>query len=229
MQPIPIIAIDGPSAGGKGTIARGIARELNFAHLETGLLYRYVARLWLAREKDNLDLATEIALELAKNFHLSLLDDPLLRSNEVAEAASITSAHPPVRAALLELQRDFANDPGKFLPSPTPLLSSIRGAILDGRDIASVVCPDAAVKLFVTASPEIRAERRRKELQSYGQIVTYEQVLAQVQARDLRDTTRETAPLKPTAGSVEIDTSNLSAEDATGVALRVIRRILPNI
>jgi cytidylate kinase len=223
---LPIIAIDGPSASGKGTIARGLARELGFAHLETGLLYRYVGKQWLAEirsqkpeARNNLDLATDIALELARNFSLELLSDPDLRSNAVAEAASVTSAHPPVRAALLELQREFAKNPP----------GGAKGSILDGRDIASVVCPDADVKLFVTASAEIRAERRTKELQSLGQAVTYEQVLQEVRVRDHRDQTRETAPLMPTAGSITIDTSNLSAEDATGVALGIIRRMLPNI
>jgi cytidylate kinase len=223
---LPVIAIDGPSASGKGTIARGLGRELGFAYLETGLLYRYVGKQWLAEARsqklearNHLDLAAEIARELAKNFSVDLLNDPDLRSNLVAEAASVTSSHPPVRAALLELQREFArNPPGEA-----------KGAILDGRDIASVVCPDADVKLFVTASPEIRAARRTKELQLLGQPATYEQVLQEVRVRDHRDQTREVAPLMPTAGSIEIDTSNLSAEDATGIALRVIRRrLLPD-
>lgn len=258
MTKLPIIAIDGPSASGKGSIARGLARELGFAHLETGLLYRYVGKQWLTARKDagDLDIAERIAQKFAENFTLASLDDRALRTNSVAEAASITSAHPPVRAALLELQREFARNPAKFFPSPlgekvaakppdegalqnnpSPAAcgstlspkgrGEIKGAILDGRDIATVVCPDAPVQLFVTATQEIRAERRRKELQSIGEAVTYEQVLAEVRARDHRDQTRETAPLKPTAGSVIIDTSNLSAEDAIGVALGVIRRTIP--
>ncbi|HCM83772.1 MAG TPA: (d)CMP kinase [Alphaproteobacteria bacterium] len=222
MPPLPIIAIDGPSAGGKGTIAKGIARVLNFAHLETGLLYRWVGKAWLERRdnSDDLETAAVIAQELADRFDLMLLNDPALRSNEVAEAASVISAHPPVRKALLELQRDFAvNPPG-----------AAWGAILDGRDIGSVVCPDAPIKLFVTASPEIRAERRTKELQNLGLAATYEQVLAEVAARDERDRTRATAPLQTTAGSVEIDTSNLSAQESIDVALGIIRRtrLLPD-
>jgi cytidylate kinase len=229
LSPTPI-AIDGPSASGKGTLARGLAAALGYAHLETGLLYRWVGKQWLARREkgegreENLDIAANIARELAQNFSLDLLNDPDLRSNTVAEAASVTSAHPPVRAALLALQREFARNPSHFLPSHTSPLMPPMGAILDGRDIGTVVCPDAPVKLFVTASPEIRAERRTKELQSLGLPAIYEQVLAEVRARDTRDETRETAPLKPTAGSICIDTSNLSAIEATDFALRVIRR-----
>jgi len=220
MNPLPIIAIDGPSASGKGSIARALAATLNFAHLETGLIYRYVGKQWLFARKDvhDLDIAARIAVKFAQHFSPSLLDSSL-RTNPVAEAASITSAHPPVRAALLELQRNFAAHPP----------GGAKGAILDGRDIATVICPDAEVKLFVTATPEIRAERRRKELQSRGENVTYEQVLNEVRVRDARDASREIAPLTTTAGSEIIDTSNLSAEDATGVALGIIRRILPNI
>lgn len=221
MSALTIIAIDGPSAGGKGTIAKGLARELGFAHLETGLLYRWVGKEWLVRRAnhDDLDTATNIAQELADGFDLMLLEDPALRSNEVAEAASITSAHPPVRKELLELQRDFAASP----PGDT------KGAILDGRDIGTIVCPDAPIKLFVTASPEIRAERRTKELQNLGLPATYGQVFAEVQARDERDRTRQTAPLQTTAGSITIDTSNLSAQESIDTALGIIRRTLSHI
>jgi cytidylate kinase len=222
-KPKPVIAIDGPSASGKGSISRGLAAALGYAHLETGLLYRYVGKEWLARRRDvdDLDTATTIATELNSRVRrsegLEILDDPALRTNAVAEAASMTSPHPLVRAALLEFQRNFAVQPP----------GGAKGAILDGRDIATVICPDAPVKLFVTASPEIRAERRRKELQSLGEIATYEQVLQEVRARDQRDQTRKTAPLIATAGSITIDTSNLSAEDAIGIALGIIRRTLP--
>ena len=219
----PIIAIDGPSASGKGTLARGLAAALGFAHLETGLLYRYVGKRWLearGERRDDLDLAADIATQLAQNFSLALLIDRALRTNAVAEAASITSAHPPVRAALLALQRAFAQCPP----------DEAKGAILDGRDIASVVCPDAKVKFFVTASAEIRAERRTKELQSLGEPAKYEQVLSEVRARDARDASREIAPLIATAGSVQIDTSNLSAQEALDFALGIIRRtqLLPD-
>lgn len=221
MNVLPIIAIDGPSASGKGLIARGVAAALNFAHLETGLLYRWVGKAWLARRTghNDLDTAAAIAQELADGFDLVLLDDPGLRSNDVAEAASITSAHPPVRKALLELQRDFAANP----PAPA------KGAILDGRDIGTIVCPEAPIKLFVTASPAIRAQRRTKELQSMGLAATYEQVLAEVAARDDRDRTRATAPLQTTAGSIEIDTSNLSAQESIDAALGIIRCTLSHI
>jgi cytidylate kinase len=219
MNNLPIIAIDGPSASGKGSIARGLAATLGFAHLETGLLYRYVGQQWLSarRNADDLDIAARIAEKFARNFSSGMLNSSL-RTNPMAEAASIISAHPPVRAALLDLQRNFAAHP-----------PGGKGAILDGRDIATVICPDAPVKLFVTATPEIRVERRRKELQSLGEMATYEQVLRDVRARDARDASREIAPLTTTAGSEIIDTSNLSAEDAIGVALGIIRRILPNI
>lgn len=270
MIPLPIIAIDGPSASGKGTLARGLAAALGFAHLETGLLYRWVGKQWLEAggsklEASALDLAEKIARDmdfrLRRNDGLGLLNDPELRTNQVAEAASVTSAHPPVRAALLELQREFARNPQIFFSSPfrgedaerseagggektfsnhphpaaTQLPSPLKGegknfpqgAILDGRDIASVVCPDADVKFFVTASPEIRAQRRTKELQSLGEPATYEQVLQDVRVRDHRDQTRETAPLLPTAGSIEIDTSNLSAQEALDFALGIIRRTRP--
>jgi len=218
---VPVIAIDGPSASGKGSIARGLARELGFAHLETGLLYRFIGKQWLFARKDihDLAIAERIAQKFAQHFTMDLIDDSSLRTNPVAEAASITSAHPPVRAALLELQRNFAAHPP----------GEAKGAILDGRDIATIVCPDASVKIFVTASLEIRAERRRKELQSRGDIVTPDQVLQEVRARDLRDTMRETAPLIAVAGSFTVDTSDLDPAQAIEKALQIVRQAIPDL
>ena len=185
------VAIDGPAAAGKGTIARGLAERFGFAHLDTGLLYRAVAR----RTIDGTPAA--IAAATLRLRDISRTD---LRTPSVSEAASKVAANPEVRAALVAFQRDFATRDG--------------GAVLDGRDIGTVIFPEAQVKLFVTASAEVRAHRRWLELTNAGHDVTEESVLADVMARDKRDSEREAAPLRPAEDAETFDTSDLSIDVA---------------
>lgn len=193
------VAIDGPAAAGKGTVSKAVAAHFGFAHLDTGLLYRAVGRKVL----DGAD-----ALEAARALTAEDLDADGLRTQDVAEAASRVAVDPEVRAALVDFQRAFAARAG--------------GAVLDGRDIGTVICPDAPAKLFVTASPEVRAERRYLELVDKGQDVSRDEVLADVIARDERDSARATAPLKPADDAVVIDTSALSIEEAVAAAVAAI-------
>jgi cytidylate kinase len=203
-----IIAIDGPAASGKGTLAKRIAQHFGYGHLDTGLLYRAVAR---DMSKAGLDYEqVQAAAAIAQALDTASLDDPELRSREVGDAASLVAKHPPVRAALLALQRRFA------LSQP--------GAVLDGRDIGTVVCPDADVKIYVTATPEVRADRRFKEHVSRGDGTTYEVVLADIHRRDARDAGRDAAPMRPAEDAVLLDTSNLDIEAAFDKALGVISR-----
>ena len=194
------IAIDGPAAAGKGTISKGVAGHFGFAHLDTGLLYRAVGRRTLLGEQPDAAALALVAEDLNR-------DD--LRTAEVAQAASRVAVVPEVRAALLDFQRAFARRAG--------------GAVLDGRDIGTVICPNAEAKLFVTASAEVRAERRYLELTGSGSHVTRDQVLADVKERDARDMERSEAPLKPAADAVTIDTSNLSIPDALRLAVEQIQ------
>jgi len=198
------VAIDGPAAAGKGTVSRAIAAHFGFAHLDTGLLYR-------ATGLRTLD-GTE-AVEAARALRASDLDDDdALRTPDVAQAASRVAALPDVRAALVDFQRAFARRGG--------------GAVLDGRDIGTVICPDADVKLYVTASDEVRADRRHRELCGKGHDVTREQVLADLRSRDERDSARAAAPLKPAPDAIELDTSEMSIEDAVAAAIaEVAQRI----
>ena len=193
------IAIDGPAAAGKGTISRAVAAHLGFAHLDTGLLYRAVGRRVLKGGDP---------LLAAQNLRAEDLEAGDLRSPEVAQAASRVAVLPEVRAALVDFQRAFARRAG--------------GAVLDGRDIGTVICPEAEVKLFVTASPEVRARRRFDELTGKGLETEFDTVLADVKERDARDTGRKDAPLRPARDAVTLDTSDLSIEDAIQAALRVI-------
>ncbi|TNC48954.1 (d)CMP kinase [Rubellimicrobium rubrum] len=197
------VAIDGPAAAGKGTIARAIARETGFAHLDTGLLYRAVGLRVL--EGDD-------PVRAARSLDPTSLDDPRLRHADVAQTASRVAVLPEVRAALLEFQRTFARREG--------------GAVLDGRDIGTVICPEAEVKLFVTASDLARASRRYDELRAAGQEVTLDGTLEEVRARDARDGARATAPLRAASDAVAIDTSDLKVDDAVAAALSVVRRRL---
>ena len=200
-----IIAVDGPAASGKGTIARALARHYRLPHLDTGLLYRAVAATVLRLE---LDPAKEADAVAATDFGDALLADPLLREDRIGKISSIVSAHPLVRAALLQRQRRFANQPG--------------GAVLDGRDIGTVIAPAANAKLFVRATPSIRAKRRHAELQSSGSNLSLDRVLADIRARDLRDSTRAAAPLAPAADSAVLDTSFLSIEAAVQKAISLV-------
>ncbi|WP_425038949.1 (d)CMP kinase [Primorskyibacter sp. S187A] len=195
------IAVDGPAASGKGTISRALAEQLGLAHLDTGLLYRAVAAATLQG-------ATPVAAARAL-APSDLENEDFLRTAEIAQEASKVAVISEVRAALLDFQRAFARRQG--------------GAVLDGRDIGTIICPEAEVKLFVTASAEVRARRRYRELAAKGHDVTPEGVLEDVQARDARDMNRSDAPLKAAAGAVSIDTSDMSITDAIEAALALAR------
>jgi cytidylate kinase len=199
-----IIAVDGPAAAGKGTIARALAQHFGYHHLDTGTLYRRVGLELLKSDGDIHD--AKVATAIAQNLHSYAWLDYELRTEAVGAAASIVAGIPEVRAALLDFQRSFAEQ------KP--------GAVLDGRDIGTVVCPNAQVKLFVTASPEVRALRRQAELQAGGMDVTYEAVLQDIRQRDERDRNRPVAPLIPAKDAVLIDTSEMTAEEAIAAAIR---------
>ncbi|MFD1767969.1 (d)CMP kinase [Sphingorhabdus buctiana] len=200
-----IIAVDGPTASGKGTISRALAAHYGLPWLDTGLLYRAVGRQ-LALNGGNPDLEADAVAACA--FPDSLLDDPILRDEATGGLASRVSVHPGVRAALNKRQVDFANQPG--------------GAVLDGRDIGTVIAPHADVKLFVTASAEIRAERRFKEMQGRDASVEYETILADIRARDKRDSERADAPLKPAEDAHLLDTGNLTIGAAVQRAIALV-------
>ncbi len=205
-----IIAIDGPAAAGKGTLARNLAAALGFAYLDTGLIYRATAKKLIDQGREAGDETA--AEEAAKSLGASDLSVAGLRSEEVGTAASQVSGIPAVRSALLQFQRDFAAAP----PKPAT------GAVLDGRDIGTVVCPHADVKLYVTASDEVRATRRFQELQAAGEDVIYARVFEEMKARDARDQSRSIAPLKPAEDAVTLDTSAMTVDDVLAVALRIV-------
>lgn len=206
-----IIAVDGPSAAGKGTLARGLAKALGFHFLDTGSLYRAVGLMMLrhGRSLDDADSAAHFAAAL----DLSAIADHELRNEQVAQAASRISAYPRVRGNLLAFQRDFARKPP--------------GAVLDGRDIGTVVCPDADLKFFVTAATDVRARRRFEELRRQGIATTYDEVLADVLARDERDATRATAPTVMADDAIMIDTSELTADEVLKAVLDVVKDLKP--
>ena len=200
-----LIAVDGPAASGKGTIARALAAHFGLPHLDTGSLYRAVALALLRRGGD---VSSEFAALRACDDIAALTDDPELREETVGNLASRVSAFPRVRAALIERQRDFAGQDG--------------GAVLDGRDIGTVIAPDATVKLFVTASPRVRAERRVAELQVRGLDAHLDDVLIDIEARDRRDSGREAAPLARTADAILLDTDRLDRQSAVAEAIRLV-------
>lgn len=207
-----IIAIDGLSASGKGTIARRLAAHFGFAHLDTGLLYRAVGMDVARAGGDPSDpVAAEraaLALDAAK------LGDPALREDAAGVAASKVAAIPAVRAVLLKFQKDFCSHPPGGVP----------GAVLDGRDIGTVIAPEAPVKLYITASAEARAMRRFKELQGRGGNVTYAAVLHDMQERDARDASRSAAPAKAASDAIILDTTSMTAEEVFAEALRIVER-----
>ena len=203
-----IIAIDGPAASGKGTLAKLVARHYGLPCLDTGLLYRAVARDVAARGFRLTD--PWAALAAARSLDPATLEDPQLRTPGAGEAASIVASMPMVRLALLDYQRAFAAQPG--------------GAVLDGRDIGTVVCPGADAKIFVTARPEVRAWRRFCERQQQGNAITYDAVLADILRRDARDEGRESAPMRPAADADLLDTSDLDIEAAFEAAVGLIKR-----
>ncbi|VVT07804.1 Cytidylate kinase [Sphingomonas sp. EC-HK361] len=200
-----IIAVDGPAASGKGTIAKALARHYNLPHLDTGLLYRAVAA---TVQRLELDPAIEADAVAACDFDELTLADPHLRDDEIGKLASVVSAHPLVRSALLHRQKRFAHQPG--------------GAVLDGRDIGTVIAPDADAKLFIRATPSIRAKRRHAELSAHGSFVSLDKVLADIRARDLRDSSRSTAPLVPAPDAALLDTSFLSIEASVQKAITLV-------
>ena len=209
-----IIAVDGPAASGKGTLARRLANHFNLAHLDTGGLYRAAAFHALESGGDPAD--PKIAQAAAERVGAADLTDSRLREERIARAASVVAAIPVVRHALLAFQRGFAQHPP----------GGAQGAVLDGRDIGTVVCPDADAKLFVTASPEARARRRFKELQESGAEAIYSLVLQDMKDRDARDSQRRTAPLVPADGAFVLDTTALDADAAFAAALDFIGRKL---
>ena len=203
-----IIAIDGPAASGKGTLARRIADQFGLPVLDTGLLYRAVARD-TARMGFRLD-DTWAAVAAARGLDAATLDDAALRGAAAGEAASMVARIPEVRAALLAFQRDFA--------------AQQTGAVLDGRDIGTVICPDADVKIFVTASSQERARRRWRELEQRGESVAYDTVLADILARDDRDSNRAAAPLVIAGDAYILDTTTLDADGTFAAALALVER-----
>ncbi len=203
-----IVAIDGPAASGKGTIARRLAAHYGLPHLDTGLLYRATARV-LIDEGTRLD-DVESAVAAARGLALTDFDEEKLRGREMGEAASVVGAMPDVRAALIDMQRRFTQHPA--------------GAVLDGRDIGTVIAPAADVKIFVTASPETRAQRRALELRGRGEPVVYADILADIRKRDERDAGRAAAPLKPAADAEILDTTDLDIEAAFAAALAIVEK-----
>ena len=206
-----VVAVDGPAAAGKGTLARRLAETFDLAYLDTGSLYRAVAAKVLAFGGDAADAAT--AATAADNLTTDDLHRLDLRAEGVGEAASQVSALEPVREALLAFQRDFAHDPP----------GGANGAVLDGRDIGTVVCPAACAKLFVTATLEERARRRHEELRGRGEARIYADVLRDMAARDARDAARDVAPLKPAPDAYRLDTSDMDAEAAFTMAYDIVR------
>lgn len=206
MKPPLVIAVDGPAASGKGTIASGLAALYGLPHLDTGLLYRAVGVAVLAAG-GRLDDETGAA-KIASDLDLAKLDRHEYRTRDAGEAASQVAVHPAVRLALLKIQQDFARRPG--------------GAVIDGRDIGTVIAPDAVAKLFVTASAEVRAERRWKQLTGQGERVSMAEVLEDIRLRDARDSGRGAAPLTQAEDAVLLDTSQKSIESAADAARRIV-------
>jgi len=201
-----IIAIDGPAASGKGTLGKKLAAHFGLRHLDTGLIYRAVAKAVIDAGKQPDDAAAAVAA--AKALDPARFDEAALKIPAIGEAASVVSAIPEVRAALLAFQRDFAAKPP--------------GAVLDGRDIGTVICPDADVKIFVTATPEARARRRAAEYRAAGRNITDEAVLADIRSRDERDSNRSVAPLKQAPDAHLLDTTHLDIDAAIRAAIDIV-------
>jgi len=201
-----IIAIDGPAASGKGTLGKKLAEHYGLRHLDSGLLYRAVAKAVLDNGSQLDD--KQAAATLAKSLDLAALDEAALKTPKVGEAASIVSAFPEVRAALVTFQREFAAKPP--------------GAVLDGRDIGTVICPNADVKIYVTAAPEVRARRRTAEYRAQGRQIDESTVLADILARDARDTQRAIAPLKQAQDAHLLDTTNMDISTAIRAAIDIV-------
>ena len=203
-----IIAIDGPAASGKGTLAKRIADYFGFHHLDTGLLYRAVARD--VRAADGALDSAEDAAVAARELDPATLDDPTLRHPGIGNAASVIAQIPEVRQILLEFQQRFAQQPP--------------GAVLDGRDIGTVVCPDAGVKIFVVADTAVRAERRFRELERRGEAVTWDEIFATIAQRDKRDRERADAPMLAAPDALLLDTTKLGIDETFDAAIELIKR-----
>ena len=201
-----IVALDGPAASGKGTLARRLAAHLGLPHLDTGLLYRATARALLDADQRLDDVSAAVAA--ARGLGLTEFEESRLRGREMGEAASVVAAIPAVRQTLIEAQRRFANRPG--------------GAVLDGRDIGTVICPEAEAKIFVTASSQARAQRRALELARAGDPAAFPDVLADILRRDERDSSRSVAPLRAAPDAVTLDTTALDIAGAFAAALRIV-------
>jgi cytidylate kinase len=201
-----VITVDGPAASGKGTIASRLARDYDLPMLDSGLLYRAAGVL---AERAGVDLDDgEAVARVARDLQVEHLGDPEFRTRGAGEAASRVAVHTPVRLALRDLQLAFARRPG--------------GAVLDGRDQGTVICPEAPAKLYVTASPEVRAERRWKQLQAQGETVGYDEILADIARRDARDGGRADSPMRPAEDAVLLDTSGMTIEQAADAARRIV-------
>ena len=213
-----IITIDGPAAAGKGTLANNLSQKYNYAYFDTGMVYRAVGLEMhlLGKDLSEKQEALKIAQNLTFEHMHELAKNPDFRSALGGKNASIVSAYPEVRAALLKMQQDFALNPVFADGRPA------KGVIYDGRDTGTVVCPHADVKFFITASPEVRAERRYKEFLQKGIAADYNEVLADVKARDERDANRAASPMKPAADAIIFDTSTLNIEEVTKKACEVI-------
>jgi CMP/dCMP kinase len=204
-----IIAVDGPAASGKGTLGKRLAAHYGLRHLDTGLIYRAVAKRMLDAG-EALD-SVDVAVKFASALDPATFDESALKRQNVGAAASVVSALPQVRAALLAFQREFGHRPP--------------GAVLDGRDIGTVVFPDAEVKIFVTATPETRARRRLAELERAGEVVNYDEVVADIRRRDERDTSRAVAPLKPAPDAHLLDTTHLDIDAAFRAAVDIVEAV----
>ena len=204
-----IIAIDGPAASGKGTLAKRLAAHYGYRHLDTGVIYRAVAHALMTRGLDLRDEAA--AARAARGLDPATFDNPALKSHEVGSAASIVSAIPAVRTALVEFQRQFAAKPP--------------GAVLDGRDIGTVICPNAEVKIFVVADPKVRAHRRTQEALARGEAADEASILADILARDERDQNRAVAPLKPAKDAYLLDNSHLDIEGGVRAAIDIVEAV----
>ena len=204
-----IIAIDGPAASGKGTLGRRLARHYGFSHLDTGLIYRAVAKMLLDRDFELTDEAQAVAA--ARALDPKIFDDLALKSQRIGDAASVVSAIPRVREVLVSFQRQFAAEPP--------------GAVLDGRDIGTVICPDADVKIFVVADPQVRAHRRMLEARARGEAADETLILADIIKRDERDSNRATAPLKAAADAHVLDNSNLDVEGSVAAAVAIVEAV----
>jgi cytidylate kinase len=206
VKPPFVITVDGPAASGKGTVASGLAAVYGLPMLDSGLLYRAVGVLALRAGQDLGDAAA--AAEIARHLRSDQLVDPEFRTRGAGEAASQVAVHPAVRMALRDLQLAYARRPG--------------GAVLDGRDQGTVICPEAPAKLYVTASPEVRASRRFRQLAAQGEDVTYDDILADIVKRDERDAARADSPMRPAPDAVLLDTSEMTIEQAADAARRIV-------